>query len=679
MTPLGKLVSLVSRRTLRAEGHVFAITPERLAMAEGFHAALAMAPMLCAAVLLDRPAIAFGAVGAFWNCLCDPQGTRSARLKAMATFTAMGAVVMPMAAYGAHWGYPFAIVTLFVLVFLCGLTRSYKPVLGPMPAQAGLIASLAVVIGIASPQPLGGALAHAGAFLLGSLWTMLFCIVLWPIPFPQSACLTLATIFGRLDDMAAFLVSLDARPGMDEAGWTEFDTVYRRGARMSIERGRALAAHDTRNLRALGLGIDAAGRVLSALIAIGLTRRHAATTSGDGPHSALPALRRLLQAVAERAQRDLSMPDALIAQAEALRRQARDRHDETGRAVAFAATAIVRLADRGHAVALDTGLPPPPDALAIQIDRLVWVHALRVAVAAVLAFMIGTTLSVTFAYWGAIAAIVVTQPVSANTWLRIVERACGTLFGGLIAAVLLTHLASPSAMVLAILPLTVVTVALRLVNYGLFVIFVTPMFMLLSDFIHPAHGLIAARLTNEFVGACVGVAASFLLWPQKAGDVLTSAISSAISANMAFAAAVLRTDAHADTVATLDGLQREAGLASTRLEVARERMLLEGQWRSARLEHLQHLIVALRTVCGAAAVIEVLRHGAPDAADRQRASRYDALGAEMLAALASRNTMRLAQSAEMPADELEQAIEHLVERFDDYIGSLPARQRRVPV
>jgi hypothetical protein len=204
MTIIAKLVSLVSRRTLRAEGHIFAITPERIGIAEGVHAALAMLPMLCAAAILGRSDIAFGAVAAFWNCLCDPQGSRSQRLKAMAIFTTLGVVVMPLASYAAHWGYAVSIVALFVLVFLCGLTRSYKPSLGPMPAQAGLIASLAVVIGIASPEPLAAALAHGGYFLLGSDWTMLFCIFLWPIPFPQSVRFTLATIFGRLADMAGF-------------------------------------------------------------------------------------------------------------------------------------------------------------------------------------------------------------------------------------------------------------------------------------------------------------------------------------------------------------------------------------------------------------------------------------------------------------------------------------------
>jgi Fusaric acid resistance protein-like len=669
MSIISRLVSVVSRRTLRAEGHVFAITPERFAISEGIHAALAMAPMLCAAVIFDRPEIAFGAVAAFWNCLCDPQGSNSGRLKTMAIFTAMGAVVMPLASYGAHWGFGVSMVTLFVLVFLCGLTRSYKPSLGPMPAQAGLIASLAVVVGIASPQPFAGTLVHGGYFLLGSAWTMLFCIFLWPLPFPQSACFALATIFGRLKDMADVLESLDPRPGMDVDGWAEFDTVYRRGVRMSIERGRALAAHDARNSPDLRPGIDAAGRVFSALIAIGHARRNAATPPDDESRALLQGLRQLLQSVAAQAEQALPFPNTLIAHAHALLRQTAARNNQTTSAVAFAATAIARIADRERVIAMDPETPAA--ALALKIDTVVWRHALRVAAAAVIAFMIGTSLSVTFAYWSAIAAIVVTQPISANTWLRVLERAGGSFVGGIIAAILLTTLSSPAAMTLAILPLAVVTVALRLVNYGLFVVFVTPMFMLLSDFIHPAHGLVMARLVNEFVGACVGVAASFLLWPQKGGNALTGAISTAISANMAFASAVLRMGG--DSAVTLDRLQREAGLASTRLEVTRERMLLEGQRRSARLEQLWDVIVAERIVCGAAAVIEVLRNGEPDARDRLRADRYDAITAELLAALTSAEARQPIQSFDMPADDLEQAIQHLVTAFNAYVHvGLPA-------
>ncbi|MEX3842964.1 FUSC family protein [Paraburkholderia sp. BR10882] len=669
MDNLARLVSIVSRRTFRAEGHVFAVTPERVAIAEGVRAAVAMAPMLAAAVLLARPEVALGAVAAFWNCLCDPQGEKAARLKAMGTFTILGGIAMPLSAYAASWGYFASLVTLFVLVFLCGLARSYKPALGPMPTQAGLVASLAVVIGVALARPLFGALELGGYFLLGSAWTMLFCVFLWPIPFRQSANLMLSTIFGRLEIMTGFLLVLDPLPGANVTGWEEFDTVHRRGVRMSIERGRALAALDTSNGSRLGPYIDTAARIFSALIAIGHSRRMSETALNANSRDLLQGLLQVLQELSAHALLDRPLPDAVVVQSNALVRQAAGQDDMAARAVAFAASAIVRLAKGGLASVVGSKASPVAAAHMRQlVDSLVWRHALRVAIATVIAFAIGTWLNVTLAYWGALAAIIVTQPISSNTWLRVLERAIGSLIGGLIAAALLATLPGPGAMLLAILPLAAAAIASRLVSYGLFVIFLCPMFMLVSDFIHPTGGLIAARFVNEVIGAFVGVAASFLLWPERSSDTLTAAVSAAISANMRFASAALRLDAGSAT--TLDNLQRDAGLASTRLEAARERLLLEGRWRSAWLEHLREVIVALRSVCGAAAVLEVLREGDPGAVDRQRADGYDAMTVQLLHALASRTTWQLpaAQPAGVAEDDLGQAILNFVSAFNAYVS-----------
>ncbi|MEX3978383.1 FUSC family protein [Paraburkholderia sp. EG287A] len=669
MDNLARLVSIVSRRTSRAEGHVFAVTPERVAIAEGVRAALAMAPMLAAAMLLARPEVALGAVAAFWNCLCDPQGEKAARLKAMGTFTILGGIVMPLAAYAASWGYIASLVTLFVLVFLCGLARSYKPALGPMPTQAGLVASLAVVIGVALARPLPGALELAGYFLLGSVWTMLFCVFLWPIPFRQSANLMLSTIFGRLELMAGFLLALDPLPGMNVTGWEEFDTVHRRGVRMSIERGRALAALDTSNGSRLGAYIDTAARIFSALIALGHSRRISEAALSAKSRQLLQGLQEVLQGLSAHALLDRPLPDALVMQSNALVRQVAGQDEMAARSVTFAASAIVRLAEGGFARVVGSKASPVAKARTRQIvDSLVWRHALRVAMATVVAFVIGTWLNVALAYWGALAAIIVTQPISSNTWLRVLERAIGSLLGGLIAAALLATLPGPGAVLVAILPLAAAAIASRLVSYGLFVVFLCPMFMLVSNFIHPTGGLIAARFFNEIIGAVVGVAASFLLWPERSSDTLTAAVSAAISANMRFASAALRLDA--GSASTLDDLQRDAGLASTRLEAARERMLLEGRWRSAWLERLRDVIVALRSVCGAAAVLEVLREGDPGALDRQRADGYDAMTVQLLHALASRATWQLpaAQPAGVAEDDLGQAIRNLTSAFNAYVS-----------
>lgn len=670
MYNLARLVSTVSRRTFRAEGHVFAVTPERVGIAEGVRAAVAMAPMLIAAVLLARPEIALGGVAAFWNCLCDPQGDRTDRLKTMGTFTVLGAIVLLLAAWLASWGYPASLVTLFALVFLCGLTRSYNAVLGPMPTQAGLIASLAVVIGIALARPLAGALELGGYFLIGSLWTMLFCVFLWPIPFRQSGNLTLATIFGRLDVMAGALQALNARPGTEVAGWEEFDTVHRRGVRMSIERGRALAALDTCNGSRLGAYIDAAGRIFSALIAFGHSRRLSEAAMSARSHSLLQGLQQLLATLNAHALLDRPLPETVVAQSKALLHQCAGQDDGEARALTFAVSAIVRLADRGSAPVEGAVAPAAAAGQGSRgIAPLVWRHALRVAVATVLAFAIGTRLNVALAYWGALAAIIVTQPISANTWLRVLERASGSLIGGVIAAGLLATLAGPGVMVLAILPLAAAAIASRLVSYGLFVVFLCPMFMLVSDFIHPAGGLIAARFVNEVIGAIVGVSASFLLWPERGSDALAAATSAAISANMKFASEALRL--RSGSTATLDRLQREAGLTSTRLEATRERMLLEGRWRSASLELLWAVIVALRSVCGAAAVLEVLRDGEPSASDQQRADGYDAMTAQLLQAVAAHTTWTAsAEQLTVGAnDDLGQAIRNFATAFNAYTSS----------
>ncbi len=662
---------------------MFAVTPERVGIAEGVRAALAMAPLLVAATLLARPEIALGAVAAFWNCLCDPQGSKAARLKAMVNFTVMGVVVLTIASWGANWGerwagswagnrgYTGRLAILFALVFLCGLTRSYKAALGPMPAQAGFIASLAVVIGVASARPLTGALELGGYFLLGSVWTMLFCVFLVPIPFRQSGNLTLAAIFGRLESMAAFVNTLESNPQADS--WQTFDLVHRRGVRMSIERGRALAALDTCNGLRLGAYIDASGRIFSALIAIGQTRRNASAAASEPSRRLLQALQRLLLAAGNLPLLDGPLPDTLVAQARALLHEAASQDDAIARCVKFAANAVVRLSTPDAVPAAGSGqIPVGPAPAARGIDALVWRHAFRVALAAVVAFAIGTWLNVTLAYWGALAAIIVTQPVAANTWLRILERACGSIVGGLIAAALLATLPGPGpgAMTLAILPLAALAIACRLVSYGFFVVFLCPMFMLISDFIHPTGGLIAARFINEVIGACVGVAASFLLWPGRHDDVLNAALQAAISANMNFASAALRMDSA--SIPDLDRLQREAGMASTRLETARERLLLEGRWRSAGLERLREVIVSLRVVCGTAAVVEVLRDSQPRTEDRQRADACDATTAQLLHTLATRTPLQIPLRTSKPADDdLGQAVHQLTDALNHYV-TLPA-------
>ncbi|MET0314280.1 MAG: FUSC family protein [Hansschlegelia sp.] len=637
---------------------MFAFTPERFAPMEGIRAAFAMAVVLGLSVLLDNRQVAYGAVAAFWICLCDPLGSDRARFRTMASFTLLGVVVMPLASYCAHIGWGLAAPALFALVTACGLTRSYKPAYGPMPPQAGLIAAIAVIIGLSAPSDVRQALEMGGYFAVGAIWAAVLSLWIWPVSRRFTDRLMVVTLLGRLADMAKFLETPDgATRNKTQSDWLKFDTVYRRAVRTSIERAHESSAQSLEADPDLARSVNAASRTFSALIAIG---RHLQRMSAAPDPSSRPLLgdfTALVRAFAEHIDR-AEAATTLQRQAAALRRRTEGHGDLVARAVRFGSSAIETYADgSADRRSMDRVAPTAPVAERIKIDPLVWRHALRVASAVLIAYLVGLWFDTTLAYWGMIAALLVTQPLAGNTSLRVLERACGSLVGGCIAALLITLLPNPSAHIVGIVILAPLVIALRLVNYGLFVVVLTPMFMLLSDYIRPTEGLVLARAINEAVGAGVGIVASFLLWPEKEGDGLASSLSAAIAANMAFASAVLRDRSSAEE---LDEVQKQAGLASSRLEVARQRMLLNGLVGSIGSDRFWRVAVALREVCGSAAIREITSPTPSSEAEEARADRYDTLARMMVETADGRGGKAVLPVFEDTSDDLGEAVANLV-------------------
>ncbi len=677
MRPMTRILTMFTRRTRWSEGHIFSITPEQIGIVEGIRASLAVAVMLGADLQFQIPGLAFGAVAAFWTCLCDPGGSNRDRLRVMLTFAFGATLTISLAAYAAHWGVIAGGVALFVLLLICGLTRSYRPTFGPMPTPTGLIAAIAVVVGVASPRSAAGALDLAVCFLAGALWALVLCIYIWRTHPQAPARRALVAIFTRLEEMTASLQALDLAEANGSDPWSDFNVDHRRAVRFSIERGRETVARLPTGRIRFTQGVDAAGRVFAALMALGHHR-----TENSRPFDPmvdrplLDGLRRLLHEAAIQADKTAPDMEALVNQGSALLRGAAESKTECRtvviHAVSIAAGALVELGQHwrepesheheehegrtGNDVAGQTG---------VNIPAPVWRHALRTAVATSISYALGAWFDVSFSYWGTIATLVLMQPLGANTWLRVFERAAGSVVGGVLTAILIARLSGPWEMVLFIAPLSAAVIAFRLVNYGLFVAFVTPMFVLVSDFIHPASNLIATRVINEAIGACIGLAGCLLLWPEKEKNALSDAILAALSANMAFAAAVLRTPL--DGPANIDPLRRDAGVASSRAEIARQRMLLQGRSRAAHLDHVHDILVALRTICGATNIVAINRQFEPGSDDAARADRYDALLAMLRAEMSGRDE-RAALGSLIPdgSDDLDRAVQTLALAVKDY-------------
>lgn len=416
-----RILAAFNRRTRWSQGHIFAFTPEQIGIVEGIRASFAIAVMLAADLILHVPDLAFGAAAAFWICLCDPGGPDRPRLRTMLGFGVGATLAMSVAAYCAHWGIVAGGIALFMLVLICGLTRSYRPTFGPVPTPSALIVAIAVVVGVTSPRTAAESLELGSCFLLGALWATALCVYLWPTDPRAPARRALVAIFARLEDMALSLQRLDGAAHDRVDQWAEFNGGHRRAVRLSIERGRESVARLIDGRTRLGQSIDTAGRVFAAMMALGHYRgesRQPFDPSLERP--LLDGLGRLLHQAVHQSDKIVPEPEHLLTESTALLDDARNRPGVVARAVATAAGALVELARHWQE-------PEPEnrvrDAIGgrpgFKISAPVWRQALRVTTAVTVSYALGACYDLSFSYWGTIAALVIMQPLGSNTWLRI--------------------------------------------------------------------------------------------------------------------------------------------------------------------------------------------------------------------------------------------------------------------
>lgn len=651
-----RIVAMISRRTEWAEGHVFAFSPEQFAVSDGIRTALVVAAIFAAEICFDYPNLAFGAIAAFWTSLCDPLGSNRRRFRTMATFAVMGCVAISLATYGAHWGLWGIAITLFSLTFLCLLTRTFAPSFGPMPAQAGFIAAIAVVVGLASPRTMSGAVTVGSCFLAGS--ALMIALALLPLRERRSGTgrLAVVAIFSRLDDMLDSLIELGSQPDPGNQRWARFDTVNRRAIRFSLERGRELVARSGDTDAKQKLLIDAASRIFSALIAIGHSRKASGLPFDPKTETvALHGLREALTTALLEMEHD-GDGKAIGAAAAKLLELSVGRDELLFRALDRAGAALKEVSGRWNENTSAAAGGSPPNR-SFKIPSTVLWHSLRTSLAVLVSYFAGVWLGLSLPYWGAIATLVVMQPLTGNTWLRVVERGVGSILGGFIAVVAIAIASNHTEMALMIVPLCAIVIALRLVNYGLFVIFLTPMFMLMTDYVQSVDDLIWERVLNEARGACIGIVAGLLLWPTRERHSVADSIAAAIAANLAFASSVSAGGLEPDD---LDRMERDAGIASSRLETTYERLWLEGHGRLTDLPRLQSVIAALRAICGSAAVAKLLQPRDSGASGMARADEYRAISEELQGAVRTSSLASIGDHQSLAEDELEHWVQNLI-------------------
>ncbi|MDT0568139.1 FUSC family protein [Streptomyces sp. DSM 3412] len=246
----------------------------------------------------------------------------------------------------------------------------------------------------------------------------------------------------------------------------------------------------------------------------------------------------------------------------------------------------------------------PPESAAEPLDtprghrrrRLSWSAldlltplAVRTALGCALAGYASLAIGVGRPYWALVTAASLYQANLTLTWSRGVQRVVGNLAGVLAFAALvpLAHL-GPAALVLCCLALAFGAEALISRNYWLGTVCVTPMALLVTEFVRfedPGE-LITDRLSDTVVGALVGLLMAVVVTNRRAGDRVAGALAVVEHAR----AHTLRTAADPDaTPGALPAARR--ALAAALVELRAVFDTASGEWwqRALPSERVTHV------------------------------------------------------------------------------------------
>ncbi|MCX2562069.1 FUSC family protein [Acetobacter farinalis] len=606
-----------------------AIAPEQVAVREGLRAGVAVGTVMLLALYLRMPLMAWSAFAAFWTCLVDPGGLLRPRLDAMLKFAALGTVLSGAISAAAGAGPLAAFTGLGVAMFGCALGR----LRGPIATQIGVLAAIVAVVAVCYPFPPQTALRVSGLFAVGSIWATLICVLAWPVDPYMPLRLACSALLREEERMTRRLLDFMTPGGPSVEQARASVGAFRREIRSRIERTRgridvlSADAISSRTRATLLPAVEACDRIFIALIAF----EHA-VLSGETSRAARRTVRvvtTMLHRMAHEAQRPEPRPDRLYRHQRLLARLAEQDTDLFGKGAHVCAQAVQDLIQAWQTLAsgsqqatrqTEPGALPRPTAPRLPAFR----HAARLCVSVLVAYAISLTLHLPYAYWAMMAVVVVTQPRVTTTLPRTIERVIGSIAGGLLAAVMGVLLPVWS-IVLLIFPLAAATIALRSVNYALCVMFMTQLFVLVTDLVNPGLGwdVALARAINNIIGSLVGLAGCLLLWPERRDTPLAAQVAEAFRANIRYAA--LATGSAPLTWPQIEAARRKAGTTSTRAEIQCQTARLEGLRRSDQIGKARDILFLLRNLAGAASVWWMEKTPDQTPALQQRAALYSRL------------------------------------------------------
>ena len=509
----------------------YAESEGQAAPAYGLVSAIGVAtPLLAGVATGHAPESVLVALGAFYVAIAAPGGPYGARARALLVAVAVVTVFTWLG--GVLNGHPWLAVATVPAVAALALLL---PWMGP---TATLCTVLAVVRPSTSPVIFDGLLETSGG---------LFVSLLLLAPWVTHRLRPLRLSLGGAASAVAAALDVLTTPGVDEEEWATkrrhaYDVIgqarvtyglYRTGGRDDQERPRRL--------------IDAFRRTMDEAVALRVVL--SAVRAESPPDrwerecrvavSSLAARLRLIAGTIEaRGDRPLTTGEAV-----ALDRFARVTEDvrqewlaersdlvatalllRVRRAVTRMAGTVDRARDiaaRGLSLGIDVRhLPERPVGGWTRFREAVSTrspgsrHAVRMGLGVAAAMALATGLKLTYGHWLTITVLLSLRDSYGDTVKRVVKRVGGTTVGAIVAALALAVAPGEVTLVVLIFIGALLGFTFRTANHAYWMMFGTPMIMLLVDFSNALSWSAAAwRIGLTLAGGLIALVAARVLWP----------------------------------------------------------------------------------------------------------------------------------------------------------------------
>lgn len=531
------------------------------------------------------------------------------------------------------------------LMFLCAFGFSMLGIFGNMGSKVGFVVIGIFIIVLGQPGSIVAAGERLAAFLGGGIWAMVLTLCLWPLQPHQPARQAISDYYRALSTFLAGACGMPLEQEGTQARWNQG---------VARERALVLSAHDTAHSTIIAfrsarqgsspigqrffLLILTADRLFDASIALAegieIARNqtrvaHVQTLLDESIQYVAGVVARFADMIqagqamdAVELQRDLqwleeheaslreTLPSliddypSLVSVRNVLRllktvieevrvaggHLCRLHDGRSSVTIVEQSSPTLKAQGQNMLATVRNSWEPLKDNLTTQ--SLVYRHSVRLAMSSALAVAIYMLFNITHGFWIPLTILFILKPDFGGTRKRANQRVFGTVFGGMVAALVAGAVHNELILIVLLILIGFYAFALLNGNYGAFVAFLTLFVVLLLDLSMPGNWQVACvRILNTILGGLIAIAAGYLITPQWERERLPVQLARTIASNRAYFQYVLAAYlGQAGMEEQIRQASKKAHLENANAAAAFQRMLSEPKTKQGDVERFYALV-----------------------------------------------------------------------------------------